>query len=288
MVVESYPIAFQQIYKFSEFFFTEKHVSIAIVLSKTPYLSASIASIGAQCEANILKAGKCLLIPRLDGTSKWQHIVLERKELINGQPIYYYKFKKPQNRKLKNQLEKNDVGLQAKPVKFFEGNGLVNHYANETEWLGKHDIFLPSNSEIRNKSSCFPYIVGDKLKFISWFKKDLEIPTEKGKSLADISSVIVDETPYSDIQFISQYKLNGMEKPTIWINKIPPASFRGKALVFISPYLSAFEEKIIEVSDLYQDQKLIACGVETLPAELRCLLSEHKCYKFSLLSRECA
>lgn len=287
MVVESYPIAFQQIYKFSEFFFTEKDFSIAIVLSKTPYLSASIASLGAQCEANIFKAGKCFLIPKLDGTSKWQHIVIEREEFINGQAVYYYKFRKPQNRKLKKELERNDVGLQAKPVNFFEDYGIVNHYANEAEWLGKHDIVLSNNNESRNKFSYFPYIVGDKLKFISWFKTDLGIPTEEGKSLADISAVNVNETPYSDIQFVSPYKLNGIEKPTIWINKFPPSTFRGKALIFLSPYLSVFEEKMIEVGDFYQEQKLIASKVDSLPVELGCLLSEQKCYKISLFRREC-
>lgn len=288
MVVDSYPIAFQQIYKFSEFFFSEKGFSIAIVLSKTPYLSASIASLGAKYDhKNIFKAGKCFLIPKLDGTSKWQHIVIEREEFINGQPVYYYKFKKPQNRKLRKQLERNDVGLQAKPIKFFDDYGIVNHYANEAEWLGKHDIVLSNNNELCNNSSDFPYIVGNKLKFISWFTKDLEIPSKEGKSLADISAINVNETRYSDIQFVSPYKLNGIEKPTIWIDKVPPPTFRGKALIFLSPYLSAFEEKMIQVGDLYQEQKLLASNVDTLPIKLACLLAEQKCYKISLFSKEC-
>jgi hypothetical protein len=285
VVVESYPIAFQQIYKFSKFFFTEKGFSIAVVLSKTPYLSASLASLGAQCEENIFKAGKCFLIPKLDGTSKWQHIVIEREEYINGQALYYYKFRKPRKRNLKKQLEISDVGLQAKPEKFFKDYGIVNHYADESEWLGKHDVDLSSRDKLRNKSSYFPYIVGNKLKFISWFKTDLKIPTEEGKSLADISAINVNETPYSDIQFVSQYKLNGSANPSIWINKVPPSKFRGKALVILSPYLSAFENKMIEVNDLYHDQMLIACNADALPVELRCLLSEQKCYRFSLFSR---
>lgn len=287
MVVDSYPIAFQQIYKLSEFFFSDKDSSIAIVLSKTSYLSASIAALGAKYDhKNIFKAGKCFLIPKLDGTSKWQHIVIEREEFINGQPVYYYKFRKAQNRKLKKQLERNDVGLQAKPAKFFDDYGMVNHYASEAEWLGKHDIVLSNNNELCNNSSDFPYIIGNKLKFISWFMKDLEIPSKEGKSLADISAINVNETRYSDIQFVSPYKLNGIEKPSIWIDKVPPPTFRGKALIFLSPYLSAFEEKMIQVGDLYQEQKLLACKADTLPIELSCLLAEQKCYKISLFSKE--
>lgn len=288
MVIKNYPIAFQQIYEYSKFFYDNNSFCLSIILSKTPYLSASIAVIAAKYEhKEIFKAGKCFLIPKLDGTSKWQHIVIEREEFISGQPFYYYKFRKPQNRKLKKLQEIDDVGLLAKPAKFFVEYGIVNHYANEAEWLGKHDIVLSSNHEPRNSSYDFPYIVGNKLKFISWFTKDLEIPSYEGDSLAETFTVNVNETPYSDIQFLSSYKLNIKEKPTIWIDKVPPSTFRGKALIFLSPYLSNFEDKMIQVDDLYQEQKLLAENVDTLPLELNNLLCGQKCYKISLFSKEC-
>ena len=47
----------------------------------------------------------------------------------------------------------------------------------------------------------------------------------------------------------------------------------------------ALKNKMIEVNDLYHDQMLIACNADALPVELRCLLSEQKCYRFSLFSR---
>ena len=287
MIVDNYPIAFQQIYKYSKFFYESKNLSLSIILSKTPYLSASIAVVAAKYDhEEIFKPGKCILIPKLDGTTKWQHIVVEREEFISGQLFYYYKFRKSQNRKLNKLQEIDDVGLLAKPAKFFDEYGIVNHYANESEWLGKHDIVLSSNNELRSCSYELPYIVGNKLKFISWFTKDLEIPSKEGKSLADIFAMNVDETPYSDIQFLSSYKLNTIEKPTIWIDKVPPTTFCGKALIFLSPYLSNFEEKMIQVGDLYQEQKLLSASVDTLPLELNNLLSEQKCYKISLFSKE--
>lgn len=288
MVIQNFPIAFQQIYEYSKFFYESKEFPLSIIISKTPYLSASIAVVAAKYDhEEIFKSGKCILIPKLDGTYKWQHVVIEREEFINGQLFYYYKFRKPQNRKLNNLQEIHDVGLLAKPAKFFDEYAIVNHYADESEWLGKHDIVLSSDNELRTCSYELPYIVGNKLKFISWFTKDLEIPSKEGESIADIFAMNVDETPYSDIQFLSSYNPNTSEKPTIWIDKVPPTRFSGKALIFLSPYLSNFEEKMIQVGDLYQEQKLLAYKVDALPVKLGCLLAEQKCYKISLFSKEC-
>lgn len=287
MVIERYPIAFQQIYKFSKYFFSEKKFLISIILSKTPYLSASIASLGAKLDnKDILKLGKCFLIPKLDGSDKWQHIVIERAELINSQKIYYYKFRKPKNRKSKSKVEENDVGLKAKPAQFFIDYAIVNHYANEAEWLGKHDVFLSNSNDFCNNSSVFPYVIGNKSKFIDWFNKDLNLPLNDGKSLADLSGNNIDGTQYSDINFLSPYKLKDLESPTIWIDKVPPATFHGKALIFLSPYLSNFEDKMLQVGDLYQEQKLFYSTIDCLPVELSTLLSEHRCYNISLFSKE--
>lgn len=287
MIIENYPIAFQQIYKFSNFFFSEKKYSISIVLSKTPYLSASIASLGAKHDhKDILIPGKCFLIPKLDGSDKWQHVVIERVELLGNQYFYYYKFRKPKNSKFKNKTEDSDVGLIGKPAQFFNNYAIVNHYTNEAEWLGKHDIYLSSSNESCNNSSTFPYIVGNKSKFIDWFNKNLNLSLNHGTSLADISGNKIDETEYSDIKFINPYKCKYLEKPTIWIDKVPPSTFQGKALIFLSPYLSSFDEKMLQIDDLYQEQKLFSSTMDCLPAEIGCLLSEHRCYKISLFSKD--
>lgn len=287
MVFDSYPKAFQQIYKFSNFFFSENSFRVSVFLSKTPYLSASIALAGAKNDdEDVFKKGKCYLIPRHDQPAKWQHVVIEKVDFFGNQHFCFYRDRKPQKRRLKkHQMEANDVGVSAKPLQFFKEHGIVNHYANEDEWLGKHDITLSTRAEKRCKPAIYPNLVGNKSKFIEWFNKDLDLPFNEEKSLAELTGINIDDTQYSDINFLTPFKLDNQSIPTIWIDKVPSSGFKGKALIFLSPYLSNFEEKMLQIGDLFQEQKLTCATLDCLPAKLASLMLEQKAFTVSLLRK---
>lgn len=136
-----------------------------------------------------------------------------------------------------------------------------------------------------SKTAIYPHIVGNKSKLINWFNKDLNLPFNEGKSLAELTGINIDDTQYSDINFLTPIKLDNQSIPTIWIDKVPASGFKGKALIFLSPYLSSFEEKMLQIGDLFQEQKLGRATLDCLPVELASLMLEQKGFTASLLRK---
>ena len=286
MDIAKYPIGFQQIFKLSKFFFSSKNFRLLVVLSKTPFLSGGIAALGAQKETGTeLSSGTCLLIPESSNGTKWQHIVIERVEYMYGQKMYYYNYRKPRARKHNYGSNDFDIDLKAKPAEFIKQYGVINHYADCESWLGKRDIDSSVMDRVNYHTTKYPLIVSEKAKFIEWFNKELHIPYCENSTLSSISKVVVNDSIYSGVNIVSPYSVGQVNEPSIWINRVPSTALEGNAIVILSPYLSTFEEKIIQIGDLYQESRLIASSLDELPLELRSLLKEKECYKFSLLSK---
>ena len=287
MAIDSFPIAFQQIYHLSKYFFTEAKLPLSIVVSKTPYISAAIAAYGAKSLLeNDLKPGTCFLIPKTDECTHLSHAVIERTELQNEKLFYFYKLKKQRTSNKKFLLEINDVGIVGKPASYIKLKAIVYPYASEDEWLGRHDIqqsdFLNENSI----NSIYPLIVGNKVKFNEWLNIDLGLIPNKAQSISEISGIKFGQSKYQELKFITPINGGSIDSPTIWINKIPPPTFNGRGIVFISPHISNFEEKTLQLGDLFQEQKLIPSTLCDIPSYLGSLLSEMACYKISMLKKE--
>jgi hypothetical protein len=287
VTVERFPIAFQQIYHLSKYFFTDAKIPLSIIVSKTPYISAAIAAYGAKSIlGEYLKPGTCFLIPKTGDCTQLSHAVIESTELQNEQLFYFYKLKKQRVSNKKIQLELNDVGIVGKPASYIKSKAIVYPYASDNEWLGRHDI---DQSELLNKNnftSIYPLIIGNKTKFNKWLNVDLGLIPNKKQSISEISGIKTGHGKYEELKFIAPINGGRVESPTIWINKIPPSTFNGRGIVIISPHLSNFEDKILQLGDLFQEQKLIPSTLCDIPSYLGSLLSEMACYKISLLKKD--
>jgi len=287
VTIESFPIAFQQIYHLSKYFFTDAKLPLSIVVSKTPYISAAVAAYGAKSLLeDDLKPGTCFLIPKTDDCTHLSHAVIESTELQNEKLFYFYKLKKQRISNKKPQLEINDVGIVGKTASYIKSKAIVYPYASEDEWLGRHDIQQSDFFNQNSFNSIYPLIIGNKVKFNKWLNTDLGLIPNKSQSISEISGIKIGHGKYHELKFITPINGGGVDSPTIWINKIPPSTFNGRGIVFISPHLSNFEEKILELGDLFQEQKLIPSTLCDIPSYLGSLLTEMACYKISILKRE--
>jgi hypothetical protein len=284
--IDGFPIGFQQIYNLSKFLCANDKFRIAVVVSKTPYLSAAIAAFGAK--SNIqdpLQPGTCILVPSTKNNDDLSHAVIERLDSFGDQTFYYYKSRKSKTKTKKNQLERDDVGVIGKPASYIKSNAVVYPYANENDWLGRHDVNKSEFTQRESFVSIFPLVIGNKKKFDKWLNKKLGVRCFENKSLSVISGIKLNQSKYEDVKFISPLNGSRIDSPTIWIDKVPPSDFKGRGILFISPHISNFEEKMLHLGDLFQEQKYISSSLSDLPNCLGQNLAEKACYKISLLQK---
>jgi hypothetical protein len=287
LLIESFPVGFQQIYNLSKFLCANEKFRLAVIVSKTPYLSAAIAAFGAK--SNIqepLQPGMCILVPSTANEDDLSHAVIERLDSFSDQTFYYYKVKKPKAKVKKNQLEREDVGVIGKPASYINSNAIAYPYAVQDDWLGRHNVNKLEIAQRESLVSVFPLIIGNKPKFDNWLNQKLGIRWFEDQSLSEISGIKLNQSRYEDIKFVNPLNGARIDSPTIWIDKVPPSYFKGRGILFISPHISNFEEKMLHLGDLYQEQKYVPSSLSELPNCLRRTLSKKACYKISLLQRE--
>jgi hypothetical protein len=255
-------------------------------VSKTPYLSAAIAAYGAKSSIQEpLQPGTCILVPSTRNNADLSHAVIERLDSFDDQNFYYYRSRKSKTKIKKNQLERDDVGVVGKPASYIKSNAIVYPYANENDWLGRHDVNKLEIAQSEFFASIFPLIIGNKNKFDKWLNKKLGIRFSENKSLSEISGIKLNQSRYEDVKFISPLNGSRIDSPTIWIDKVPSSDFKGRGILFISPHISNFEEKMLHLGDLFQEQKYISSSLSDLPNCLGQNLTEKACYKICLLQK---
>ena len=144
MELEHLPLQYRLIQSVSEYLFNSSEASCAVLVSKTPYLSALVACSGARTVIMPpFSVGDCLLLP-LEKPDIYVHVVIDRYcEEINGQLICYLKYSKNNsNKNRKITTIELDKGVKGKPNKFVEEKGFLFPTQCEDNWLGKHAISL--------------------------------------------------------------------------------------------------------------------------------------------------
>lgn len=262
------PLQYQLIYNMAEYIFRKSDVKCAVLVSKTPYLSALIACHGAK--ANIsppYSLGSCLLLP-LEDQNIYSHVVIERYEEFNGQMFYFVKHRKNQiNRKKKLTAIDIDCGLEGKPSLYVENQAILFPAQHESEWLGKHDIPKSELEQIMNDS--FPAIIGQKNLVEYWKNKELALAEHSECTMASILNLPKNNDKFNRLNI---YSTKGDKKNRhdnqIWINAVPASLKKGKYLIILSPSHSMFEEKVLEVNELYSNAKLATLMASEIPQRL--------------------
>lgn len=262
------PIPYQLTYGISNFLFKSSVLKCAVLVSKTPYLSALIACHGAKVKVHPpYQPGICMLLP-LNNPDILKHVVIERFEEFNGQMFYYFKDAKKQvNRKKKLTSIDSDIGKKGKPSSFVEKYGIHFPFKSEEEWLGKHDISKVELEQITNEN--FPAIIGQKNLVEYWKNKALNLIANPDYTMADILNIAKKENKFDRLSIFStrSEKIKNHINQ-IWINSIPESISNGRFLIILSPSHNLFEEKVFEINQMYSEAKLLKIDDSELPQDL--------------------
>ncbi|MEH6463888.1 MAG: hypothetical protein V7771_08205 [Shewanella psychromarinicola] len=262
------PEPYQLIHGLSEFLFKSSEIKCVVLISKNPYLSALIACHGAKISNNPpYTPGSCMLLP-LNEPHIYKHVVIERLEEFNGQLLYFFKFRKKHScRNKKITTIENDIGLGGKGRSFVEKQGILFPFKSEGEWLGKHDV---DRSELETISSeVFPTIIGQKHLVEYWKNKALNLKQNPDYTMADILNVSKDVTKFDRLNIFSKQNEKAVRNVNqIWVNSVPESMSSGKYLIILSPAHNFFEEKILEVNQIYSDLKLSTVKEHEIPQRL--------------------
>lgn len=268
MELKHMPVQYKLIHSTSEYLFNNSEISCAVLVSKTPYLSALIACSGAKTIISPpFSVGDCLLLP-LDKPDFYVHVVIDHFEESNGQLFCFLKYSKNKtNRNNKLTSVKVDKGLKGKTSKFVEEKGFSFPTQCEENWLGKHDI---SELELKGHlNNLFPAIIGQETKVNYWKNMPLKITNNPTLTMAEILKISKENNKFDGFQVFSP-RNNRSQKHSnqIWVNAVPDNVSNGKCFIIISPSYSLFEECILEVNQLYSDAKLTAIKQVDLPESL--------------------
>ena len=268
MKLKHMPVQYRLIHSTSEYLFNQSEISCAVLVSKTPYLSALIACSGAK--KTILPSfsvGDCLLLP-LNNPNVYVHVVIDRFEESNGQLFCFLKYSKNKTKK-NNKLTsiKIDKGLKGKPSAFVEENGFLFPTQCEESWLGKHDISkLELNGHLNNT---FPAIIGQETKVNYWKNMPLKIIDNPTLTMANILKISKDNNKFDGFYvFSSRNNRRQKHSNQIWVNAVPDNVSNGKYFIILSPSYGLFEERVLEVNQMYSDAKLTAIKQTDLPKSL--------------------
>lgn len=266
--LEQFPIPYQLIHGLSKFLFKSSAIKCAVLVSKTPYLSALAACHGAKVNIHSpYLPGTCLLLS-LGDPNVYKHVVIERFEEFNGQMFYFFKFRKKYSiRNKKITTVDNDIGLEAKPKLYVEKQGIPFPYKLEVEWLGKHDIPKAELEQMTNES--FPAIIGQKSLVEYWKNKELNLSSNSNYTMADILNIAKIDNKFDRLNiFSTRSEKRNRYINQIWVNSVPPSLGNGKYLIILSPAHSLFEEKVFEINQIYSDAKLSKLKNSELPRDL--------------------
>ena len=269
MELEHLPLQYRLIQSVSEYLFNSSEASCAVLVSKTPYLSALVACSGARTVIMPpFSVGDCLLLP-LEKPDIYVHVVIDRYcEEINGQLICYLKYSKNNsNKNRKITTIELDKGVKGKPNKFVEEKGFLFPTQCEDNWLGKHDV---SETELKDHlNNMYPAIIGQESKVNYWKNMQLKITYNPTLTMADFLKISKGDNKFDGFYvFSAKSKKRKKHVNQIWVNAVPDDVSTGKYLIILSPCYGLFEERALEINQMYSDAKLTAIKKNDLPQPL--------------------